>query len=265
MPKPARRRLALPAAARTAVVQKHVGPLRTAIHDLFVLKSHAIARTATALYEQAAKADGDKVKRILKDLGLDDWTDLTDLVQASLIAVYKDGGDAAAKALELDEPGLFDKLNQEALDYAKQRGAELVGKKWIDGELVENPRAEWAINESTRDGLRDLIAKAFDEGLSPTQLGDEIEDSYLFSNIRADLIARTELAFAHVQGEIEMMKASGMVAGKQLIPSQDHEEDDCDEYFDEVYDLDDDANEPPIHPRCECTLTYVLAEEEEAA
>jgi hypothetical protein len=219
------------------------------------------------LYERAAKSDEDKIKRILADLGLDEWTELSDLVQTSLIAVYAEGGDAAIRALKLDEPALFDRLNEDALAYAKDRGAELVGMKYVDGELVENPRAEWAITESTRDGLRDLIGKAFDEGLSPTELSDAIQDDYLFSSARADLISRTELAFAHTQGELETMRASGVVSGKSLLLSDLHgDEDECDEAEAQgVVSLDDDSIDPPLHPNCECALEYEIAEEAEAA
>jgi hypothetical protein len=265
MPKPKRRAVKLPAAARTASVAKHRGALANAIHDFFVLKVGAIAATAAELYARATKADDDKIKRILSDLGLDDWGALSDAVQTSLIAAYVEGGDAAIRALGREGGSVFDVVNEEALAYAKSRGAELVGMKWKDGVLIENPRAEWAINESTRDGLRDLIAKAFDEGLSPAQLSEEIADSYLFSTARADLISRTELSFAHIQGELESMRASGVVSGKQLVPGDGHEEDECDDYFDTVYDLDSEEGDPPIHPRCTCTLVYVMAEEEEAA
>src|SRR6185436_1162198 len=163
---------------------------------------------------------------------------------------------------------LFDRMNQEAIDYAKARGAELVGMKYDSaGELVENPRASWAITESTRDGLRDLIENAFSEGLTPTELGDAIQDSYLFSAARSDLIARTELSFAHVQGELDAMKASGVVSGKSLLLSDQHgDEDECDDAEAEgVVDLDDGDIDPPLHPNCECTLVYEVAEEEEAA
>ncbi len=266
MPKPKPRRLTLPPAARAASVAKHRGQLSRDIHAFFILKASSIATTAAELYARATKSvEEDKVKGILAELGLKDWTDLPSLVQASLIAVYVDGGEAGLAALNLDDPGLFDVLNTEALAYAKERGAELVGMKYVDGELVENPRAEWAISESTRDGLRDLIARAFDEGLTPTQLGDEIQDSYLFSASRSDLIAKTELATAHTQGELQSMKDSGVVSGKELIPSDSHEEDECDDYFDQVFDLDDPDPDAPIHPGCNCTNTYVLAAEEAAA
>lgn len=271
MPKPKPRRLKLPRRARTVSVQKHRAALATAIHSFLILKASAIATTAAALYEKAQKADEDKIKRILADLGLDDWGALSDVVQSALIAVYTEGGDAALKALDLGEPALFDRLNEEALAYAKDRGAELVGMKYVDGELVTNPRADWAINESTRDGLRDLISRAFDEGLSPTQLSDAIQESYLFSSARADAISRTELAMAHSAGELEAMRASGVVSGKEWLLGDNHEiEDDCDDNdgagvigLDEEFPSGDDG--PPAHVNCACALSYQLAEEEAAA
>jgi hypothetical protein len=249
-------------------VAKHVGALRTAIHSFLILQASAIATTAAELYARATKADEDKVKAILSKLGLDDWDDLPELTRAALVAVFAEGGEAALKALDLKEPALFDRLNQEALDYAKARGAELVGMRYnAAGELVTNNRAEWAINESTRDGLKDLLSLAFDEGMTPAELAEAIRDDYLFSQARADMIARTELSFAHVQGEIDAMKASGVVSGKSLLLSDQHDEDDeCDDAEAQgVVDLDDGDVDPPLHPNCECTLVYEVEEQEEAA
>lgn len=267
MATPKRRRITLPASARTASVERHVPALRTAVAHFFRAKAEQIAAAAETAYAKALKSDEDKVRRILADLGLDDWGDLADLVQSALVAVFEEGGRAALEALDLSQPGFFDRLNTEALAYAKQRGAELVGMRYnAAGELVTNPNAEWAINESTRDGLRDLIGKAFEDGLSPEELSNAIRDAYEFSGARADLISRTELAFAHTQGELDAMKASGAVTGKSLLLSDSHDQDDeCNDAADEgVVDLDADID-PPLHPNCECTLVYEVAEEESEA
>jgi hypothetical protein len=103
--------------------------------------------------------------------------------------------------------------------------------------------------------------------MTPTELGDAIQDSYLFSAARSDLIARTELAYAHGQGERQAMLASGVVEGWSLLLSDGHDkEDDCDDAEAlGVVPLSDDSVATPQHPACECTNIYEVAEEEEAA
>lgn len=278
-PRPKRkpRSVVLSGKARSAAVEAHAAPLAERIAHFLEVKKHHVSLKARAAYESAIatekyltlehgtalrKDDADKTRRILADLGLNDWGDLAGELDAALVVIYKEGTIAGIDALGIEEgASFFDKLNAEAIAYAKERSAELVGMKWVNGELVQNPSADWAITDTTRAGLRDLIERAFTEGMSPTELGDAIEDSYLFSSARGDLIARTELAFAHTEGSNESMRASGVVTGKELIPSDSHIEDDCDDYFGTVYDLDDDEADPPIHPACECSLSYVLAEE----
>jgi len=262
-----RKAVTVTGASRTAAVRKHLEALRGRIETFLRWQGGRIAHKAAELYAAATKSDEDKIKRILGDLPLD-WDDLSGEIRSALIAIYLEGGKAAIEKLDVEESaGFWDKLNAEALDYAEKRGAELVGKKLVDGELVDNPRAEYAITDTTRDGLRDLIAKAFDEGMTPQELSDAIQDAYDFSGARADVIARTELSFAHVEGELEAMKRSGVVSGKSLLLSDSHEiEDDCDDAEAQgVVDLGDDSIDPPLHPGCECSLTYEVEEEEEAA
>ncbi len=248
---------------RARLVDEHAPALAQRIAHFLEVKKHHVSLAARAAYEKVRKDDSDDVERILADLGLNSWDELATEVRAALIVIYKEGGAAAIAALgENAPPDLFDVVNPGAQKYAAERGAELVGKKWVNGELVENPDAQWAITDTTRSGLQDLIERALKDGLSPTELGDEIEDSFLFSPSRADLIARTELSFAHTNGSNEAMAASGVVTGKQLILSSGHDQDDeCDDYADVVVDLDDGDADPPIHPSCECSLEYVLAED----
>jgi hypothetical protein len=45
-----------------------------------------------------------------------------------------------------------------------------------DGDLVENPNARWAITDTTRQRLRDLETKAFDEGWTPDDLATAVNE-----------------------------------------------------------------------------------------
>lgn len=212
----------------------------------------AVAHEIAAAYRRLSKDDAEKVRQILDDLGLD-LSGLTAVMQDDLIEAYRNGGDVAVRqVLKAPAQGLFDALNPRAAAYVEKRGAALVTE----------------IEETTRDGLKSVLEDAFTEGMSPTDLAETIRDSFEFSADRAEMIARTEMADAHVSGTLEGWKESGVVNGKSLILSNDHPgEDDCDDAAEMgVVDLDDDfggLGDPPLHPFCECdVLPEVEAAEE---
>jgi hypothetical protein len=186
-----------------------------------------------------------------------DWTALADTVKGPIGDTYFSSAEAAYARVS---DGIFDQANDRAVEYAEARGAEMVGMKWVDGELVENPDAEWVITETTRDTLNQLIQDAFEEGKTPEELAQAIEDSEDFSITRARNIARTELADAQSSGELEAMKESGVVTGKSVLLAEDACEL-CQENADAgVIDLDEDFpsgdDVPSFHPGCKCGTKY---------
>jgi hypothetical protein len=162
---------------------------------------------------------------------------------------------------------MMDEAYQWARTYAENRAAELVGmRRAEDGTLVPgNPR--YSISETTRAGLRDLVEDALDEGLSTAELADLVSDSYFFSEARSTTIARTELAFSHVQGNMEGWRLSGVVGYKQSILGSEHDLDDiCNDNaevgpipLDASFPSGDDG--PPYHPNCVCDVIPILSEE----
>lgn len=188
-------------------------------------------------------------------------------VSDSLLDVENETIGDVLTELGVSSKDLLSLVSERAEEYARQRAAELVGKKYNSyGELVDNIDAEWAITDSTRDMLRDTITSAFEEGLSPQELADKIVADYAFSAKRAKTIARTELARAHVAAAIDSSKQSGVVNGKSSILASEHDIDDtCDDAQAEgVIPLDEDFENgepgPPFHPNCECALVFELDE-----
>jgi hypothetical protein len=193
-----------------------------------------------------------------------DWTALADTVKGPIGDTYFSSAEAAYARVS---DGIFDQANDRAVEYAEARGAEMVGMKWVDGELVENPDAEWVITETTRDTLNQLIQDAFEEGKTPEELAQAIEDSEDFSIDRARNIARTELADAQSAGELEAMKESGVVTGKRWLIGGDSC-DICQENADagtidlgEDFPSGDDA--PTAHNHCVCALAYSVEGEDD--
>jgi SPP1 gp7 family putative phage head morphogenesis protein len=203
------------------------------------------------------KATGDD---FLKGLDFDSWAKLVSGFNDTLDSVVVSSAKRAVAELHVTDHGFFDLVQKDALAWAKDRAAELIGKQWKDGKLVNDPEAKWSITDSTREGLRDLVVKAYEDGLDVTQLSDKIQDSYMFSESRADMIARTELARADSATTLTAWKESGVVEGKAWLLGSEHDVDcECDDNaedgaiaLDDTFSSGDDA--PPAHPNCVCAL-----------
>ena len=120
----------------------------------------------------------------------------------------------------IDDASLINSINQQASDWARSRAAELVGMAYDEeGNLVPNPNAQWAITETTRQDLRDIIADAF---LGNTRREDilanikaALESSRIFSDARAKMIAQTEIGRAQMGSSLNVWQKSGVV--KKII------------------------------------------------
>lgn len=235
-------------------------------------------------YESAQKIDDEVINRILAEMDMEGWAVVVENVQPFLEKVFNEGGMAALAQLGIASPddapptgwdgpqvlprGVLDQVNEKAVDYAKDRSAELVGMKYnADGGLVENADAQWRITDSTRDMLRSDVAQAIEEGWSNDQLAQALQDNYAFSPERAENIARTETAFADTAGSMATYRESGVVAQKTWIVG-----DGCCEIcqeldgetigIDEMFDVDgDQLDGAPAHPQCRCAVIPVIDED----
>lgn len=213
-----------------------------------------------------AKADQKEIDAVLAALEFEGWAVLAGDIEGLIEAVTRDGGAQALMQVGMDDTGITEQVNERALAYAQDRAAEMVGKKWVDGELVDNPNADYAITESTRDLLRSTVAQAIDEQWGIDELASEIEQGNAFSPERADLIARTEVARADMEGSMAGYRESGVVEKKEWLISNDENVCDICEGnaaqgeigLDDEFESGDDA--PPAHPACQCSLAPVVYE-----
>lgn len=195
----------------------------------------------------------------------DDWYPFEE-VEKQLQAAFVEGAKSAADKAGVDDDAVLTEVEVGAVPWAREHAAELVGKKYVAGALVENPDARFAIDETTRDGLRRLIGEAIEHGWSNQQLAAEIRDAYTFSPMRASMIARTEINRAFLQGAIEMWEKSGLVHAKQWVLASTHSEpDECDDNeADGPISLrgkfSTGVTAPPAHPLCKCSIIAVLKE-----
>lgn len=188
-------------------------------------------------------------------------TDIADVTEDSAVyALAQIGVDAS------DE--LVNKVYQNAVSYAKDRSAEMVGKKWVDGELVDNPNAELVITDSTRDEIKRIIYQGLTDNIGKAGIADAIEESAAFDSDRAEMIANTEIGTANSQGALQGYKAAQdiginikkiWIADEDPCPECAANEDEGPIDLDDTFQSGDDA--PLAHPGCECVLSAEVDED----
>jgi Phage portal protein/Phage Mu protein F like protein len=248
--------------------------LSASVHKVF---KKYLGKTVDAIWKRisvlpASKAAGDdnskQAQEIADAIQLDFFTELIPKVKVALQSAAKDSAKAALVQVGGDLDAMLDQVDEAAVKWAGEHAAEMVGMKYVGGQLVENPDAAYSIEASTRDMLKSQINQALTEGWSKDTLGKAITEGP-FSDSRADTIAQTELQMAHATANMDGWRASGQVSGKQWLLSDDHEPfDECDanEYqgvigLDEDFDSGDDT--APAHPNCWCSVVAVLGELED--
>jgi hypothetical protein len=225
---------------------------RAAIKKLF---QEAFKADRPKVTEQLARglklskaAEDERVDKLLAELDLAGIAATREEAAAILAKAAQNGGTAAFVQIDFDDPDITSQVNALAVEWAENRAADLVTK----------------IEESTRDYLRADVTQAVQEGWSTAKLSDTLEANFGFSEARCDMIARTEIATADVQGNLTAYKASGLVAGKEWILGSEHPQDDeCNTNaeqgaipLEQDFSSGDDA--PPAHPNCECDVLPVL-------
>jgi len=164
-------------------------------------------------------------------------------IQVSLKGAFIASAEDVSEDLGLD----FDWILPEALKYGEERGAELIGKTWLDGALVDNPDAKWAITDWTRERSNEMLQEALKTGRSYQDFSSRLEDSGLFSDARADLVARNEIALAMAGGKA----ASYREADVDYVVIVDGDfDDECQARNGTIVALEDWEDEPYLHPNC---------------
>ena len=221
------------------------------------------ALEATAKIGKAAD-EGEQLAAALRLAGFDA---LAEALADIFTELVKDAGKQALTQIDMNTPEMLALVNEKAVDWAREHAAELVGKKWVGGKLVDNPNAAYRIDQVTRDGVQSLVTQAIDGGWSNDRLATALKDSYAFSAARAELIAVTETAFADVQGNMIAYEESGVVVGKRWIVGSAEKlcEICADNAAQGVIPFDKQFASgrlaPPAHPRCRCDVLPVTKKE----
>ena len=243
------------------------GKLQQTLTKLFARQKKAAIAAATKLVKIRNLAKADKSEREIAqeiyEAVAAEYAKSVDDIAASLEDAGKSGVNHGAAQLNITDRDMIDEANTVAQKYANDRAAELVGMRRLpDGSLIENPNAEWAISQTTRDEIRTMVRDAFDTNTPLSSLIDRIQDAGSFSESRATMIAKTEAQFAQNGGNFEVWKQGGLVTKLQWFLSADHDQPCvCEDNDDAVVDFGTPFPSgdlyPPAHPRCECSVSAV--------
>lgn len=174
--------------------------------------------------------------------------DFVDPIVSAVEASISAATDATVADLKLDTS--FDLKNPRAVKYIKSRGAENVK----------------SINETTKDQLKTLIAKAVEDSKSYTEITSLIRQMFAdFAQYRARLIAVTEVGNGYEAGNrmlIDDLTAGGLEMEKAWgTVGDDKVDDECAaneaEGWIPVNQAHKSGHDNPLaHPKCRCTEFY---------
>jgi hypothetical protein len=190
------------------------------------------------------------------------WGSIPGNVVSEITASGLEGARIGISDMKIKYESLIQAVNEAARDYAHDRAAELIGKKWVDGVLVDNPNAQWAITDTTRDMLRTIIEDAFNGEITMAEVQETIRNSTAFSEDRAELIARTEVNMAQTRSNFEGWIRGGSVLSVRWLLSADHVDMDLCDLNAAVPSMPIGQAFPsghmhsPGHPRC-CCVTAI--------
>lgn len=197
-----------------------------------------------------------------------DWQNLPVQVESSLESAMLSGVGQGALQLEFSPGGMISSANTLAQKYAQERSAEMVGmRRDASGNLIPNPDARWAISDTTRDRIRQIVSDAFAEETPLEQiqeaiqqaLEEEADENGIFSEARAEMIARTEVSHAQAGGNFSVWTESGIVKTIQWLTSEDEKVCVvCEENDGQIVPIGKPFHSgdlyPGAHPNCRCVV-----------
>ncbi|MHB8656280.1 MAG: hypothetical protein ACYDA9_20680 [Terriglobia bacterium] len=158
------------------------------------------------------------------------------------------------------DSGMIQAANRTAGEWAAEHAAETVGMKYdAEGNLIANPKANWAISETTRDELRRIVTESFGKETDMRELIQRIREAGAFSEACAKFIAQTEVSLAQCRSNYAVWRRSGVVKKVKWGVSSLHKGPcACDLNRDMEVALGkpfpSGVYAPPQHPGCRCVI-----------
>jgi phage portal protein BeeE len=103
------------------------------------------------------------------------------------------------------------------------------------------------INATTREKVQKLVAEGIEQGMSPQDLGSALKESAAFDAARADMIARTETAYAYNDSAIQSYLSLDVEQVQVIDGDKDAE---CAHADGATWSMDEALSNPISHPNC---------------
>ena len=207
--------------------------------------SKTIAPILVSAYGAIGKDDASQAKKIVNLITKAQFDALGGYLQDEGLDTYQKGVLAAAEQLSKDaNDAMVNLANQKGIDWAIDHAGDLI----TDFE------------DATKNDLQGIVTQALQEGWSNDQLAEKISDSWSFSASRAEVIARTETAFADVQGNLALYREAG-IEKLVWLAADTAPCDECEALDGKTISVDGEM--PPAHPNCRCDVAPVIPEKED--
>jgi hypothetical protein len=241
------------------VTRKAAAAIKSVTHEWLTDLGAQVAAAARDSLDKLQKDDKNKKHPAEVYVEDADFGTLRDALLPHIEAVAKDGAKRGLKQVSTASKAEIDKMlsqaNDDAVEWASERA----------GELIKG------VEDTTKDGVKLLVARSLDEGWTNDELADALEEATEFGEERAKLIATTETAFADIRGNRIGWEASGVTSGRRWVKGTDNIEvcDECEAMDGKtadngkpfVSDSGEEVEDAPLHPRCRCDEEAVLADE----
>lgn len=237
-----------------------IAALKRGVMEVFEKTRHDVAAQVERKLSKAERDPGIEADAIAAQIDLRQLLGLDSIIQQETVTIGQDAGSIALQIAGIDDPlDLVDQVNENAVQYAKDRAVDL---------LSAAADANESLLASTRQLLRNVIAQGLENNIGRDAIAENIQNASAFSETRADTIANTEIAFANAAGKKgawDLVSAQGQTLVKQWFVSEDEGvcqvcEDNGDQGeipYDEGFASGDEAE--PAHPNCRCvTVARVL-------
>lgn len=235
-----------------SIVGKEERRVISQMHSKLKAGGRRLSARAAALMTKGDLEDEALVERVMKELDIDGVSaQVVEELTPTILRLFKEGGISVVADLQIGSDAaevITAQVDEAAVEFSEQHSADLIKD----------------IGETTRDKVRASVTEGVEKGWSAATLAQDIEQSSAFSRERATTIARTELANAHVQGNLAGWGAAGVVEKKRWIVG-DGCCDDCQDLdgvevlLEESFDYaDGPVDGPPAHPNCRCDVEPVL-------
>jgi len=140
------------------------------------------------------------------------------------------------------------------LDPAQIAAAARTWAEQHAGQLISG------LNQTSREQIRDLLSRSVAEQWDISELSNTLQDSFVFSPVRADMIAVTETTNAQMQGEriiVEQLARAGVDVRARWFTQADELVCPICQPRHGKYQGDGWWDIAPAHPRCRCYIEYV--------